>query len=232
MSDETKNRLFLFGDESGCLVFKKNGTASRYFVLATACFRGPGSASELLSLRRELLWLRNKGAIRTGTRIDSHFHATADEKSIRHAVYRRIKSLEFRVDATILEKQKAMPHITADSADFYKYAWFYHLKHVSGKIIKDCDTELHLLPSAIGTSRKRANFLNSVNNVVQQLMPRSNWSVDFEQSSADPGLQVADYCAYAIYQKWERGNDTWYRYISNKVCSEFDLWKNGKTIYY
>lgn len=232
MSEQADNRKFLFADESGCLVFKDNGTASRYFILATACFAGANAALELLALRRELLWLRNTGAIRASTRIDNHFHATKDEVAIRHAVYRRLQEIDFRVDATILEKRKALPWITANSAEFYRYAWFYHLKYVAPKIADSKDCELHVLPASLGTRRQKAAFNNSVNNVLQQVLPRAKWSVDFVPSSADPGLQVADYCAYAIFQKWERANSRWYDYISAKMRSEFNLWGRGSNYYY
>lgn len=232
MSEPAINRKFLFADESGCLVFKDNGTASRYFILATACFSGATAALELLSLRRELLWLRSSGVIRSTTRIEPHFHATKDEMAIRHAVYRKLQEMDFRIDAIILEKRKAFPRITADSAEFYKYAWYYHLKYVVPKIATSKGCELHVLPASLGTKRQKAAFFNSVNNVLQQVLPRTMWSADFIPSSADPGLQVADYCAYAIYQKWERGNSRFYEYISPKIRSEFNLWERGSTFYY
>jgi hypothetical protein len=141
-------------------------------------------------------------------------------------------SIDFRVDATILEKRKGLPWIIKDGADFYRYAWFYHFKYIAPKIISNQATQIHILPSALGTNRKKAAFLNSVNNVVQQVLPRSQWSVTFDQPSADPGLQIADYCAYAVFQKWERQDETWYKYIANKVSSEFDLWRKGDTYYY
>ena len=48
----------------------------------------------------------------------------------------------------------------------------------------------------------------------------------------DPGLWLADYCAWAILRKWERGDTQWYDVVASKIRSEFDLWRQSRTVYY
>ena len=74
--------------------------------------------------------------------------------------------------------------------------------------------------------------MNSVNNVVQQIVPREQWEVSFIESSHDPCLWVADYCAWAIQRKWEMGEDTFYNTIKKKIATEYDLWRVGTKHYY
>jgi hypothetical protein len=45
-------------------------------------------------------------------------------------------------------------------------------------------------------------------------------------------LQVADYCAWAVFRKWEHGKPDFFEHIKYKVKSEFDLWKYGGALQY
>jgi len=50
--------------------------------------------------------------------------------------------------------------------------------------------------------------------------------------AADPCLQIADYCAWAIQRKWERQDLRSYDLIRAKIRSEYDLWAKGTDYYY
>jgi hypothetical protein len=45
-------------------------------------------------------------------------------------------------------------------------------------------------------------------------------------------LQVADYCNWAIYRKWENLDTRSYKLIEGAVRSEFDIFQAGTTFYY
>lgn len=214
---------YVFADESGCFTFKRTGHASRYFMLCTVSLDACDVGYELLGLRRHLIHHRQFDG--------DAFHATADRQVVRDEVFNVLRQHDFRVDATILEKSKAQPQIRTDEPTFYKYAWFYHLRHVGPKIAAS-GHELAITAAAIKTNRGKAHFKSAVNDVAQQVMRNTSWSVAFPPAAADPCLQVADYCAWAIQRKWERGDDRSYRLISDKVQTEFDLWASGPIHYY
>jgi hypothetical protein len=52
------------------------------------------------------------------------------QQATRDAVFAILGKHEFRIDATILEKSNAQPQTRTSEATFYRYAWFYHFKHV------------------------------------------------------------------------------------------------------
>jgi hypothetical protein len=61
------------------------------------------------------------------------------------------------------------------------------------------------------------------------------WKADFMPCHADPCLQVADYCAWAIQRKWEskgKSDVRSYDIIKGKITYEYDLFESGKTNYY
>jgi hypothetical protein len=51
----------------------------------------------------------------------------------------------------------------------------------------------------------------------------------FWPCSSDFALQAIDYCLWAVFRKWERGDSRYYDLIKSKIRSEYDL---CATLYY
>ena len=214
---------FVFADEAGCFTFKRQSGASNYFLLCTLSTDDCTLAHELLDIRRHL-------AVAGDAERDK-LHATADLQATRDKVFGVLAKHEFRVDATILEKCKAQPHTRTSEPTFYQYAWYYHLKHVAPILLRDAD-KLLITAAALGSKKTRAAFKQAVNNTMQQITPREKWEVSFMDSSKDPLLWAADYCAWAIQRKWERGDTQSHALIATKIVTEYDLWTSGQTTHY
>lgn len=216
-------RRHLFTDEAGDFAFNPGPKASRYFIVCSVTMEDCSIGESLLRLRRELEWAEMP--------LGDAFHASTDKQAVRDEVFKVLADERFRIDATILEKSKAQPHIRASSAVFYQYAWFYHFKGF-GRTIAPPGTELHLTTASIGTKKNQAAYTTAVNNVVQQVIPNVKWVTTFTKAASDPCLQVADYCTWAIQRKWERNDPRSYDLIKHRIFSEFDLWRFGDTHYY
>lgn len=213
---------YVFADEAGNFDFSRNDGASRYFILCTVSSEACHVGDELLRLRRELGW--------KGLHLDSVFHATEDPQAIRDEVFSLLGGLDFRVDATILEKCKAQPHLR-DEKRLYKMAWFLHFKHVAPRIATQAD-RMFVAASSLGTKKARHAFHQAVDDVVQQVSPCRSHRVAFWPATSDPCLQVADYCTWAIQRKWEREDDRSHALIAPKIHTEFDVWQVGNVTYY
>lgn len=214
---------FIFADEAGCFTFKDKAGASRYFILLTVAAEEWTISDRLLRIRREL-------ALRGDPDRDK-LHATTDLQEVRNEVFAAIAEEKFRWDATVLEKRKAQPQTRTDHPTFYRYAWYYHFKHIGPKYAAGCDKML-ITTAALGEKKTRAAFKAGVNEPVQQIMARDKWEVAFHESCKDPLLWVADYCAWAVQKKWERGDTRSYDLIKHRRGSEYDLWSPGKQLYY
>ncbi|MFN7101397.1 MAG: hypothetical protein ACK4N1_02140 [Pseudorhizobium sp.] len=86
--------------------------------------------------------------------------------------------------------------------------------------------------ASLGTKKERSSFKNSLSDVMHQTIKNGKWAVDFRPSQCDPWLQVADYCAWAIQRKWERGDGEAYDLIKDRITYEYELWKHGTKLYY
>ncbi len=199
------NRIYVFADEAGNFDFSAGRGASRYFILTTVTMGEFAVGDALLELRRQLAW--------EGIEQATHdFHATEEKQAVRDRVFAALAPWDFRIDATILEKRKARPHLAQDEVRFYKTAWFLHFKYVAPRIVRAGD-ELLIIAASLGTRTKRAVFHQAIQDVVSQVTPSTQFRTAAWSAASDPCLWVADYCCWAIQRKWERGDDRSYALI-------------------
>lgn len=216
-------KRYIFADESGCFNFSRGHNISRYYIICTITMDSCEVGNALLELRRELAWKKAP--------LGDYFHATTDSQAIRDAVYSVICRYDFKIQATIMEKSKAIPNVRVTKHRFYQYGWFYHFKNSVAKVLNEYD-ELLITTASIGTKKGQAVFTNAVNDVVQQHLPRERWATSFCPNAADPCLQVADYCSWAIQRKWEKDDSRSYDIIKDRITYEYDLWKSGTKHHY
>ena len=222
-------RKYIFSDEAGNFDFSRSSGASRYYIICTICLDDCSIGNEILELRRSLVW--------DGHHTKDQLHAAYDPAPVRNKVYEIIEKYDFRIDATILEKSKAQPQTKISNFTFYKYAWYYHLRSVApfisgNSFLEEEINEIFISPASIGTSNEKAIYKSCVDDVARQSVRRSAWKSCFWETKADPCLQVADYCTWAIQRRWEKGKNDDYNRIANKISREFDLWAHGDTHYY
>jgi len=212
---------FVFADEAGNFDFSSNRGASRYFILTTVTMGDCRTGDALAHLRRQLTW--------KGINLQQPFHATDDPPAVRAAVFDLLKRSPIRVDATVLEKRKAEPHLQSQLA-LYKMGWFMHLKFVAPQVATSQD-RLLVVAASLGTKKTRQLFSAAVDDVVQQVSPARH-RVAFWAADSDPCIQVADYCSWAVQRSWERGDSTFLEMLGSKVKTNKDIWEPGTTYYY
>ncbi len=167
-----------------------------------------------------------------GLPVQEMFHASEDKQVVRDEVYEYIAAQDdIRIDVTVLEKAKAQPQTRATKERFYKTAWYFHFKHVGPDLLRG-HTEAQIMAAAVGTKKGQAVFTSAVNDVMQQVIQRQQWKTSFPRSVAEPCLQIADYCAWAVQRKWERGDPRSYDLIRDKIETEYDLWRLGTKEYF
>lgn len=217
------SQIYLFSDEAGCMTFNRETNVSRFFIICTVATDDLSAGFALHELRHELL--------REGLPLNECFHATEDRQAVRDRVYASFNGHKFAIQATICEKAKAQPQVRASKARFYKYPWYYHLKHGFRRHVPD-GSDIVVTAASIGTKRERATYRSALDDVVNQNISNARWCVDFRPAIADPWLQIADYCAWAIQRKWERNDTRSYDLISDRITYEYELWRHGTTLYY
>lgn len=216
-------QTYFFADEAGCFSFTRAPNVSKYFILCTVHMENCAVAGDLLQLRHELA--------RRNAPLGECFHASTDKQVVRDEVFDTILQREFTVRATIMEKSKAQPQVRVNRPRFYKYGWYYHFKHGTAGHLAGGDEPL-ITAASIGTKKERLSFHGSVEDVMRQTLPGTQWATDFCPAMSQPCLQAADYCAWAIQRKWERGDTRSYDLIKDRITNEYDLWSHGTKHFY
>lgn len=216
--------VYIFLDESGNLDFSPSGT--RYFVLTSVSMSRPFPAyDQLEALKYDLI----EG------RLDLEaFHSAEDSKAVRGAAFDRISnSLDgLRIDSLIVEKSKTGPALRSDMR-FYPEMLGYLLKWVLPKEDRSGPGGLIVITDTLPVKRQRKAVTKGVQQALSTMLPPGiRYHILHHPSRSHYGLQIADYCCWAIFRKWERADSYFYDKIEPAIRSEFDIFRNGTTYYY
>lgn len=215
--------ICVFADEAGCATFNESPHVSRYFITCTVACPDHKLGDQLTELRRRLA--------AEGTYLDKdQFHATEDEEAVRRSVFEILSKSPVRVDATVFEKSKANPAVRADGVTFFQFAWKHHLTFVSKYVFAGND-DVRLFMASYGSRKDRARIRVALEAAVQKTGLKTKCTALWS-SSSDPCLQVADYYAWAIQRKLERGDRRYYDLIRHHIRSEYDIFRRSERRYY
>ena len=225
MSSATDARyLYVFLDEAGDFNFSPTGT--KFFTLTTTCRTRPFTwDSPLLSLKYDL--------IETGLDIE-YFHAAEDRQAVRDRVFGVIGQsiAEMRLDSLIVEKRKTGSALQV-AEKFYPKMIGYLLKYVLHPRNCAAFDEVIVITDNIPISRKRKAIEKAIKLVLARMLPKdTRYSLLHHASKSCVGLQVTDYCNWALFRKWERGDSRSYDLVRTAIRSEFDIFKSGTRHYY
>ncbi len=216
--------LYLFLDEAGNFDFSPNGT--NYFVLSALSKERPFNAyQELTELKYEL--------VEQGQEIE-YFHASEDRQAVRDRVFAIIgRHLEgVRIDSLVIEKRKTGPALQAES-QFYPRMLGYLLRHVLGNVSLDQYREVIVFTDAIPVNKRRNAVEKAVKQTLARMLPRSaRYRLLHHDSKSNMDLQIVDYCNWAIYRKWNSGDERSHKLIRAAIASEFEFFRRGTRSYY
>lgn len=216
--------LYVFLDEGGNFDFSPTGT--RFFTLTSVAKTRPFRAvPQIDSLKYDL--------IEEGLDLEC-FHASEDRQHVRDRVFAIIQNEldSMRIDSLIVEKAKTGPALQ-DPQHFYPRMLGYLLRFlVNGMDLSRCE-EVLVITDQIPLAKKRKAIEKTIKQTLKAMLPlECRYRIMHHASKSSFGLQMADYCNWAIYRKWERGDDRSHALIRKGITSEFDLFRSGVRYYY
>ena len=105
------------------------------------------------------------------------------------------------------------------------------MRHIAQRIAT-ADDELLVIAASIGTKKEFESYWRGLSDVMSQTSPSTKYFIAQWPANTDTGLQIADYCSWAIQRKWERNDERSYHLIRYKISSEYDAFSRGVTYYY
>lgn len=210
---------YIFLDEAGNFDFSANGT--RYFVLTSVGMSRPFSAFTAMDSYKY-------DCIEAGADAE-YFHCYNDRKTVRSAVFDLIAShLDgIRIDFLVIEKTEIALSMQADT-HFYPAMLGRLLNRIVPIELNTGNAEeVIVITDTIPVNRRRRAVEKAVRTTLSGMLPHGKYRVLHHQSRSHYGLQIADYCCWAAFRRWQRGESAWYDRIKPAVRNEFRIVGRG-----
>ena len=213
--------LFVFVDESGNFDFSDKGT--KHFVMAGVAALAPlHSAAEMQALRYQLL--------AEGIDVPS-FHATEDKQFVRDRVFSTFESIKnVKAHAIYGDKHLAAPRLQSDSqlhALFGGALIKYFLKVFDSSDYK----RVVVVFDQTFPKGKQGHFHKVIKPELKAL--KKPFHIYFQKMATDMNGQIADYIAWSKFVQLERNElRPWRSLTFTLQPSDFNIFRNGNTIYY
>lgn len=108
------------------------------------------------------------------------------------------------------------------------------LHNVFNGIINENASNIIVFTDTIPIQRKRRSVSKAIKESLSEMLPRIPYRMFHHESKSNVGLQIADYCNWAIYKKWESNKEELrsYKVVQKAIKSEYDVFANRETEYY
>lgn len=204
------NKL-VFIDDSGDPGFRFTRGSSRFFVFALICFEDKANAHNISNSIRVL-----RGAL--GKDDQFEFKSSKSNNNHKTEFWNVVNEFDYHISAVIVNKEKFRnKSIITNSEHFYNYILHQTINN----------NRIYLENSSIYVD---GNYPKKYKQKIQKYMNNNivfdNYNLRFINSRTNLMIQMADMAAGAIFQYYERGDDSFYKLIQPKLKSQWNYgWK-------
>lgn len=216
---ETKDKiLYIFLDEGGNLDFSAKGT--KYFTLTSISkFRPFEAYRKLNDFKYDVIEDNNDL---------EYFHASEDRQAVRNEVFTIINKYfnDSVIDSIIVEKSK-VETTEQDAVKFYTHLFGGLMQNILNNIKPDDFDKIIIFTDSIPLKKKAKAVEKGIKLMLAaELKGKVNYLICHHQSKSNYDLQLADYCNWAVFRKWEIGDLRSYDLIKKYIRSEKDMHKS------
>jgi len=208
------NCTYIFIDEAGDFDFSIKG--SRFFILTSLSMH---RQSSIISAIDDYKY----HCLETGRHIE-YFHCSQDRWDVRNSLFKLIANHinDLRIDCLVVEKDRNGVRKSAQN-NMYLYLETLGrlLQIVIPRELAGGTKQVIVITDAIPVEKKRKIIEKTIKTTLSNMLPAgTRYHLLHHQSRSHYGLQITDYCCWAIFRKWQQRGDTWYKYIQPALCNE------------
>ncbi|MBI2542327.1 DUF3800 domain-containing protein [Candidatus Woesearchaeota archaeon] len=194
---------YVYIDETGDLGEK----GSKYFVITAIWVDNPAFLERIIkNMRRN----KFKKELKNASEIKAN---DSSAELIMHTLKKFMEIESAHAQSIILEKKKLYSQfLKSDKHKLYNFVCS-HLANIS--------VDSRRLTMRIDRSKGKQTLIEDFNKYMEMKFKEARWAREIEiyhsWSHAWPGLQIADIVSWAVFHKFEHGNDIYFRVIEKKV---------------
>ena len=209
---------YIFMDESGCLGFDfTKPKTSQNFIITFLLANNDKILDRVVSKTFRSIPTK-KRRNHSGT-----LHCNKEDNKTRTKLFSFLKDKDVSVMVIFLNKHKVYTRLQDEKTILYNYITNILLNRLASKKLLPLKDKITLVASRRETNRfLNENFkhyletqISNTHNVLLDVIVRP--------ASAVKGLQVVDFLSWAIFRKYEHGDDYFYNMIKNLIVEESSL---------
>jgi hypothetical protein len=209
--------MYLFMDESGCLGFDFNKKkTSKYFVV-TCLFT---------SSKRPLEKIVKKVHGGLGRQLHKHpgvLHCHKEKPATRRRLLSQLKEKDCSIMVIYLNKRKVYTRLQDEKHILYNYVTNILLDRIFSKRFSSKMGHITLVASKRETNKfLNENFSSYLNHKVSNTH-NIPFTVIIKTPAEEKSLQIVDFISWALFRKYEYGDESYYELIKEKIIEENPL---------
>lgn len=216
------NCVYIFLDEGGNFDFTEKGT--KYFSLTCTLLKRPFEVCNALKSYKY-------DCIEYGLDIE-HFHCCEDNKYVRNRVFDIIANYADDVEIYSFRiNKKSVANASLHQADiFYPIMFRSLLNSLVVELEKKKDIgKTIIITDQIPIAKKRKEIVQTIKQNLPKKIKESNYQILHHSSKSHSGLQIADYCNWAMFRMYERGDSNYSDKIKQSLKSTFVIGDDENT---
>ena len=204
-------------DESGDLGFDfKKKKTSKFFVITCLFVENKGLLEKIV--KKTHSELQKKYKRRFGI-----LHCVKEKPTTRQRLLRRMNEKECFAMTIYLNKKRVYTKLQNEKQVLYNYVANILLDRVYSKKIILVKSTIKLIASRRETNKfLNENFKSYLNSQVEN-RHKIKMEVLIKSPHEEKSLQAVDFMSWAIFRKYEYGDDSYYNLIKNKIVEENPL---------
>lgn len=233
IADENiSDTVYVFVDEAGDMDFSASG--SKYYMFNFLIKRRPFNLHEYIANYRYSLLERNLDPF-TGQRLNiEYFHASEDNKYIREEIFNIISTFDkesVKSYSYILEKPKVNPAKRKEIDRFYIDNLNLAIHQLLDKL--KIDKNFIIITDRLPVQKNKSKQIAALKKGIKEYIKDHNLTIRYDifhhSSASSVNLQIVDYISWAIFRKYERGQDSDYNKIE-KYLIDVDVMTKDRDI--
>lgn len=208
---------YIFLDESGDLGFNfKKKKTSKVFIITCLFVENKRSIEKII--RKTHSELKKKYKRRFGV-----LHAVKEKPITHQRLLKRLSEKDCAIMAIYLNKKRVYTKLQNEKQVLYNYVANILLDRIYTKKLLPLSKTVLLVASRRETNKfLNQNFKNYLNNQIVN-RHKVNVRVVIKTPYEEKSLQAVDFTSWAIFRKYEYGDDSYYNLIKNKIIEENPL---------
>ncbi len=224
--------IYIFVDEAGDMDFSEKG--SKHYMFNFLIKTRPFNLHEYISNYRYSLLERNLDPL-TGKRLNIEaFHACEDNPYIRNEIFNIISTFNInsvKAYSYILEKPKVQPTKRQEKDRFYIDNLNLATQRLLDKL--KIDKNFIIITDRLPVQKNKNKQVGALKKGIKEYLKINNLDIRYDIfhhcSASSVNLQIVDYISWAIFRKYERNQDIYYKKIEEYLI-DIDLMTKDRKI--